>query len=169
MLGLLEEVREGTGVELSLEELAAVEELLAGRVERAVQDGEELERGGREDLLVAACRSAESASEQSFRRKMASGAEEAEESDAGKGGGYGSEECGGAEEEGGSPSTGPVGEYAGQGRLVSTRKQAPCSGKKGGGRVQGIPCPPGELAAEAPSDPPVTHSLSRAHPAPVKR
>ena len=55
MLGLGEEVGEGAGVKLGLEELAAVEELLAGRVEGAVQDGEELEGGGREEVLVAAC------------------------------------------------------------------------------------------------------------------
>ena len=55
VLGLGEEVGEGAGIELGLEELAAVEELLAGRVERAVQDGEELEGSGREEVLVAAC------------------------------------------------------------------------------------------------------------------
>lgn len=55
VLRLFEKVGECAGVELGLLELAAVEERLAGRVEVAVQDGEELERGGGEDLLVAAC------------------------------------------------------------------------------------------------------------------
>ena len=55
MLGFLEEVGEGAGVVLGLLEDAAVQESLAGRVEGAVQDGEELERGRREDLLVTAC------------------------------------------------------------------------------------------------------------------
>ena len=44
VLGLFEEVGEGPGVELSLEELTAVQERLAGRVERAVEHDEELER-----------------------------------------------------------------------------------------------------------------------------
>jgi hypothetical protein len=55
VLGLLEEVGEGAGVVLGLLEDAAVQESLAGRVEGAVQDGEELERGRSEDLLVTAC------------------------------------------------------------------------------------------------------------------
>lgn len=52
VLGLLEEVRKSTRVELSLEELATVQERFAGRVEVAVEDGEELEGGGGEDLSV---------------------------------------------------------------------------------------------------------------------
>jgi hypothetical protein len=56
VLSLFEEVRKSTSVELSLEELATVQERLAGRVEVAVEDGEELEGGGGEDLSVATCR-----------------------------------------------------------------------------------------------------------------
>lgn len=56
MLRLLEEVGEGAGIVAGLFEDATVQEGLAGRVEGAVQDGEELEGGRGQDVLVAACR-----------------------------------------------------------------------------------------------------------------
>lgn len=42
MFGLLEEIGESTGIELSLKELTTVEKGFASRVERAVEDYEEL-------------------------------------------------------------------------------------------------------------------------------
>lgn len=50
------EVRESSGIVLSLLENAGVEEALAGRVEVAVEGGEEGEGFGSDDRLVGASR-----------------------------------------------------------------------------------------------------------------
>jgi hypothetical protein len=52
VLGLWQKVREGALVELSLAEPAALEEGLAGRVERALQQREESKGLGRQDLAL---------------------------------------------------------------------------------------------------------------------
>lgn len=49
VFSFLEEVGEGTGIELSLKELTAMEEGFASRVERAMKDDEELESFFRKD------------------------------------------------------------------------------------------------------------------------
>jgi hypothetical protein len=52
VLGLGEEVRELAAVELSLADLAALEQGFPGRVEGAVEEGEEGEGVGGQDLAV---------------------------------------------------------------------------------------------------------------------
>ena len=52
MLGLRKEVEEGAPVEVSLADLAALEELLAAAVEGALEEGEEGEGLGSEDLAL---------------------------------------------------------------------------------------------------------------------
>lgn len=52
VLRLGQEIGQRSSVKLSLKQDSAVEEVLPGRVERAVEGCEELERGGREDVGV---------------------------------------------------------------------------------------------------------------------